>query len=235
MLRTDANGLLIPAVIGTDGDGTAYDTEELLFRVHVEMMAEIGKVFVEDDYRQICGQDVVTCCQIMCDRFGLGTDPIALRAERKRRLDLLLPLVQEMPGAVELYELIMSLAVPHPLVSSAAQQHIDIVLGVLGTRHRYTHIVSADTLGHRRLKPDAYPYEYTADLYGVPNGVCLTFEDTPHGAQSAWSAGWIVVAKPNRFVDISAFVACAHVIISPDRDLSHFHLRDVQPYLEPYR
>jgi len=167
----------------------------------------------------------------MIDTFGLKMEPEALKLERRRRLAKLLPQVREMPGAAKLYERIKAVGAPHALVSSATAPHIDTVLGFLGTRHRYHALVSADTLGHQRLKPDPYPYQYTAELFNADPMRCVTFEDTPHGAESAWQAGWIVVAKPNRFVSAKAFRYCAHIILSSHQDLGDFEFAAIEPYL----
>lgn len=216
------------AAICTDGDGTLWDTEEMLFGVYVDMLSERGRLFQPDDYRAIVGQSSERATEIVMTRFGLSEDPQAFTRERRALSNARLKDVKAMPGAERFLAKCAAAKLPIALVSSAIMAHISTMLDVTGFRPYFAELVVADTpeLGGRH-KPLPDPYLLGARKLGIEPRFCLGLEDTWHGALSAFRAGLLVAAAPHRFSPRERFTPeVAHYVIPEgetpaDLDLEH--------------
>jgi HAD superfamily hydrolase (TIGR01509 family) len=74
---------------------------------------------------------------------------------------------------------------------AAARQKMDLT----GLSAQFAELVSLDDVGS--AKPHPEPYLIAAARLGVDPGRCLVFEDSETGAQSAHSAGCVVVQVPD--------------------------------------
>lgn len=188
------------AAICTDGDGTLWDSEEMLFRIFIQMLAERGHDLTLDDYRAVVGQSTERATEILFARFGLDERPEAFIAERRSRIKASLPDVRAMPGAETFLAMGKEAGLPLALVSSAEMSHVSALLDLLDFRRFFRHVIVGDTPGLEGFhKPHPKPYLLAARRLGVDPALCLAAEDTLHGATSARRAGMIVLAAPHRF------------------------------------
>jgi beta-phosphoglucomutase-like phosphatase (HAD superfamily) len=221
------------AAICTDGDGTLWDSEEMLFRIFIQMLADRGHVFTLEDYRSVVGQSTEHATEIMFKRFCLNERSEDFIAERRARSIEILPQVRSMPGARAFLEMGVRAGLPIALVSSALTPHVSALLDLLDFRHYFTKIIVGDTPELQGcLKPHPKPYLLAARLLDVNPTRCLAVEDTHHGAMSAWRAGMIVVAAPHRFSPRENFPpTLAHHVLPEGKTLGDFNLAQVEHLL----
>lgn len=217
-----------------DLDGTLADTEELLFEIWVEMVAEIGGVFTLQDYIGIIGTPEDEKVPETLARFGSKEDPGAFYARFQARLkERMATGLKPMPGAEE--SLIKSAATHAPigLVTSATDWHAKHALDALGFK-KYFYPgarVTAETEGLTHRKPHPAPYLLAAKLLRVKAGGCVAFEDSVHGATSAKAAGMLVVGVPHRLTSREKLTEIAHYVIPEGKTIADFAFTDI-PHVE---
>jgi beta-phosphoglucomutase-like phosphatase (HAD superfamily) len=170
-----------------DFNGTLSDDEPLLYEVYAELFAEHGRPLTEEAYLdELAGNTEEEIIRRWLGRVDdeLIADRIARYIERAadgRTVD------DDVRAAVRY----AADRVPLGLVSAAAREEIDPVVGAAGLAGLFTVVVSSGDV--TQGKPHPEPYERAAQLLDVPPQDVVAFEDTEAGVASAKAAGMQVV------------------------------------------
>jgi beta-phosphoglucomutase family hydrolase len=100
--------------------------------------------------------------------------------------------IEPLPGVREFLEKLQAAGIPCAIGSSTPRQNIDYVLGIVGLRRYFSHIVAAEDVVHG--KPDPEVFLLCARRLSVAPDRCVVFEDAHVGIQAAHAAGMRVVA-----------------------------------------
>jgi len=226
-------GILYPRIeaIFYDLDGTLADTEELLFEVWVEMIAEHGGSFTIEDYLGIIGTPEDEKVPEILGRFGVEEDPKRFyrrfMANMKRRMAVDL---KPMPGAEASLKKSRATGAALGLVTSATDWHAKLALETLGFKgfFRPDLRVTAESDGLARRKPFPDPYLLAAKRARVKPYRCVVFEDSAHGIASARAAGMIAVGVPHRLSPREKLEGRAHHVIPEGKTIGDFDLGDIK-------
>lgn len=234
--RESVVGIFFPRIeaVFYDLDGTLADTEELLLRLWVEMLAEHGQVFTVEDYLGIIGTPEDEKVPELLARFGIAEDPKAFYARFTERLkDLIGTDLQARPGAETSLDKSRKIGAPLGLVTSATEWHADTALTRLGFKKRFhpSCRITAQTEGLQRRKPFPDPYLLAAKRLHVKPYRCVVFEDSRHGATAARKAGMIVVGVPHRLSPRDQLEGVAHYVLPDGQDIGDFEFTDIEHLL----
>ena len=231
-----AHGVLYPDVelICYDGDGTTWNTEEgLLFPIHREMLADRGHDLTEDQYRRIIGVEALQAAAIMIEAFGLTETPEAYMLERRARARPRLRDVPLMPGAAQSLTKSKASGATLAMVSAATREHVVTIAEACGVDRYFRHVITVETT--ERTKPHPDPYVHAMELVHAKPGRSVAFEDTRHGAESAYAAGMIVVGVPHRFSPREVFAGVAHYVLPDGQNIGDFDLSHIKDFFPQRR
>ena len=186
---------MIRAVV-FDLDGVLIESEQLWDRARKNVVAEHGGKWRDDATRAMQGMNSEEWAGYLHDTLDvdLPTEQIVdlvvddLLRQYRQHLPLL-------PGAVEAVRRIGA-RWPLGLASSSNRVVIDAVLEAAGLGDAFAATVSSDEVHRGKPAPDVY-LEAARLLHQPPNA-CAAVEDSTSGIQSASTAGFSVVAVPNR-------------------------------------
>lgn len=175
-----------------DLDGTLVDTESLAIATGMAAFAAHGHDVGLDFMHSLIGKDEPTSAGIMRAALpGVDLDAVGRdwRAGFDAGVDRGLALK---PGAAEL---LAGPDLPRVLVTSSGRDGAHRKLGIAGIAQSFVHVVTVNDV--TAPKPAPAPYLLAAQLLGVDPARCLVFEDSETGAESAWTAGCVVVQVPD--------------------------------------
>ena len=171
-----------------DMDGVLADNNDWHIRSWIAFAWKYG--------RQISPQDVVshfgnTNKDYLGFLFGrpvseseavrLGEEKEAMYREMYREQ------LEPLPGLLNLLEELRKHVIPIALGTSAPASNVDFILDGLGIRPYFSCLVDASQI--KKGKPDPEIYLKVAEKLGMPAKLCVVFEDSAHGIDSALAAG----------------------------------------------
>jgi HAD superfamily hydrolase (TIGR01509 family) len=174
-----------------DCDGVLVDSEALAKDVVLELIAEAGYTFSEQDYYQyLLGksreQDVATLNQ----QFNISISMDDLQQSEQRLLERFHTALQPTPG---IGDLLSQLDCDCCVASSSSLERIKLSLGLTGLRPYFAdNLYSASMVAKGKPAPDLFLF--AAQQMGYPPEQCIVVEDSPLGVQAAQAAGMFVVA-----------------------------------------
>jgi beta-phosphoglucomutase len=115
--------------------------------------------------------------------------------ERFRRV--FRPHAKPLPGLAELVAELHDAGIPMAVASSAIAKNVEFMVNVLGFRPYFRCLVTSEDVTHPKPHPEIYLK--TAEKLGVPPALCVTFEDSYVGVESAKRAGMKCVAIASSF------------------------------------
>jgi HAD superfamily hydrolase (TIGR01509 family) len=179
-----------------DMDGVLVDTEVWWHQVRVEVAAEFGKTWTDQDGLAIMGMNTRQWRALMRNRLGL---PIS-EDEIERTVVARMLARYESHGAPALdgaVDAVGRLRGRYALAvaSSAPPQIIETALASLGVRESIAATASSDEVELGKPAPDVYLL--AARRLGVDPARCLAVEDSLNGVLAARAAGMRVVLIPN--------------------------------------
>ena len=205
------------AAVWFDLDGTLVDTEPLMARAVIEVMAARGMAIGDAEVAATVGRSWTEAHQML----GVDAPLEVWLAEVFTTADELAAAgegVQVLDGGAELVRLLASRGATVGIVTGSTGPELDRALGVLGNgdplpvHHR---VVAGD---YRNGKPHPEPYLLAASRAGVDPSACLVFEDSMVGVASARAAGMIVVgttaANPPEASPAHQRLDLAHLVVS---------------------
>jgi HAD superfamily hydrolase (TIGR01509 family) len=178
-----------------DMDGTLIDSEPLWLKAEIEVMAEVGCHWDEQDQINCLGGPAERTERYMQERsqnikpYGYFINRLheVMRARITNELDLI-------PNALSLLEECKDAGINTALVTASSRDLMTIVLKRFppGT---FDVVVSGDDV--EKSKPDPAPYLLAAKQLSVDILKCLVLEDSLTGVQSGLSSGAKVIGIPH--------------------------------------
>jgi HAD superfamily hydrolase (TIGR01509 family) len=178
-----------------DMDGTLIDSEPLWLKAEIEVMAEVGCHWDEQDQINCLGGPAERTERYMQERsqnikpYGYFIDRLheVMRARISNELDLI-------PNALSLLKECKDAGIKTALVTASSRDLMTIVLKrfPIGT---FDVVVSGDDV--EKSKPDPAPYLLAAKQLSVDISKCLVLEDSLTGVQSGLSSGAKVIGIPH--------------------------------------
>jgi len=192
-----SNGRPAPAAIIFDMDGLLVDSERIWHIAEDEVFASRGHVYTDELRAGIIGMRMDEFMERLRAHFRIEEPLDALTAEVNANMLRLIPeMVQPLPGAAELLQLVRQRAWPVAIASSSPRCIIDATLRAQGWEELFRLRCSADEVARGKPAPDVYLQ--AARLLGVAPRHCLALEDSPNGARAAVAAGMTCYAVPDR-------------------------------------
>lgn len=178
-----------------DMDGTLIDSEPLWLKAEIEVMAEVGCHWDEQDQINCLGGPAERTERYMQERsqyikpYGYFINRLheVMRARITNELDLI-------PNALSLLKECKDAGIKTALVTASSRDLMTIVLKRFppGT---FDVVVSGDDV--EKSKPDPAPYLLAAKQLSVDILKCLVLEDSITGVQSGLSSGAKVIGIPH--------------------------------------
>jgi len=178
-----------------DMDGTLIDSEPLWLKAEIEVMAEVGCHWDEQDQINCLGGPAERTERYMQERsqnikpYGYFINRLheVMRARITNELDLI-------PNALSLLKQCKDAGIKTALVTASSRDLMTIVLKRFppGT---FDVVVSGDDV--EKSKPDPAPYLLAAKQLSVDILKCLVLEDSLTGVQSGLSSGAKVIGIPH--------------------------------------
>ena len=178
-----------------DMDGTLIDSEPLWLKTEIEVMAEVGCHWDEQDQINCLGGPAERTERYMQERsqnikpYGYFINRLheLMRARITNELDLI-------PNALSLLKECKDAGIKTALVTASSRDLMTIVLKRFppGT---FDVVVSGDDV--EKSKPDPAPYLLAAKQLSVDILKCLVLEDSLTGVQSGLSSGAKVIGIPH--------------------------------------
>jgi len=177
-----------------DMDGTLIDSEPLWLQAEIEVMAELGCHWDQQDQINCLGGPTERTEKYMQERsnnvkpygyFGKKLDEL-MEIKLANELEII-------PNARELLQDCKSAGFKIALVTASAGNLMRAVLKRFPNNF-FDITVSRDDV--EKSKPDPAPYLLAAKLLGVKNEFCVVFEDSPTGVESGLRSGAQVIGIP---------------------------------------
>jgi len=176
-----------------DCDGTIADSMPLHYIAWSQALAEHGCAFPEDLFYAWGGRPIDEIIASLNEMHSLHM-PVAEVALRKEALYF--DLLTQLKAVPEVLEHIHHShdRIHFAVVSGSARDSVTASLTTLGILDRFDTLVCAGD--YTRSKPHPEPFLLAAQRLGVDPALCLVFEDTDMGIQSATAAGMASVKVP---------------------------------------
>lgn len=188
-------GQIISAVI-FDLDGVLVDSEHVWDDARRKLTGELGGRWRGEATRAMMGMSSVEWSTYMHEALGIPLAPEEINRRVVERMEAIyrakLPLFPGAHGAVAR----MADRWPLGLASSSNRELIDYVLKAADLQGYFQVTVSSEEV--ERGKPGPEVYLEAARRMGIPPERCAAIEDSGNGIRSAYAAGMLVVAIPNR-------------------------------------
>ncbi len=180
-----------------DMDGTLIDTEPYWIEAESLLVEQHGGRWSAKQGLALVGSGLYGTADAL-KRAGVDMEPRAIidwLSEYVR--DKMTEQMPWRPGAVELIRTLHDAHIPCALVTmsfrSTAQALSDAMSTELGTE-AFQVVVTGEDVTYPKPHPEAYLQ--AAKSLGVEIGRCVAFEDSGHGAASAFSSGAITIGLP---------------------------------------
>jgi HAD superfamily hydrolase (TIGR01509 family) len=185
-----------PRAVVFDMDGLLFDTERLYQEAILTAAAELGVPMTVEVFRGFIGGSWVINRARMIDAYGEAYPCEALRDRWSSHFKLAIEKdVPLKPGALELLDLLDSIALPRAIATSSSRDTVRHHLGLHRLDGRFHHVVAAGD--YERSKPAPDPFLAAARLLDVPPESCVALEDSYNGVRSAAAAGMMTIMVPD--------------------------------------
>jgi beta-phosphoglucomutase family hydrolase len=173
-----------------DCDGTIADTMPAHYKAWVQALGEHNVEFPEAMFYEMGGIPTPRIIELLNERHGHNMPVMETVNYKEGLFEQLIPQVMPIEPVVNVireYDGKLPMA-----VATGGFRHIcHKTLDVLGLRHKFKAIVTAEDVTHGKPSPDIF-LEAARQL-GVDPKLCLAFEDANLGVQAAEAAGMQVV------------------------------------------
>ena len=178
-----------------DMDGTLIDSEPLWLKAEIEVMAEVGCHWAEQDQINCLGGPAERTERYMQERsknikpYGYFIN--RLHEVMKERITNELDLI---PNALELLKECKKAGIKIALVTASSRDLMTIVLKRF-PQGTFDIVVSGDDV--EKSKPDPAPYLLAAKQLSVDISKCVVIEDSLTGVESGLASGAQVIGIPH--------------------------------------
>ena len=189
-----------PAACLFDLDGLLLDTEPLHARAWQEAASHFGRPLQARELMALRGRRRHDCADQVRHWIATAGGPDLSREEllgvRQPIAEALLPTARPMPGAPELVQRCLDLAVPMALATSSSRDAVALKAAAHAWLKPIAVRVHGDDPELAAGKPAPDVFLLAAARLGVAAQDCWAFEDSPAGARSALAAGCRVHVLP---------------------------------------
>jgi beta-phosphoglucomutase-like phosphatase (HAD superfamily) len=195
-----------------DMDGLLIDSEGLMMRAYIRMVADDGRTLRTEDLKPFIGSPHRVGCTWLVENGFCQGPPEAVTT---RAMEIFLQMMADeqpppLPGVREIFALGEKLRLKRALVSSSTPYQVDPTMLVIGGhlgfkspwREQFHIVCTGDRVKNKKPAPDLYLLALE-ELKLQPEE-CLAFEDSPAGVTAAHAAGVRVCAIPNMHLDAEA-------------------------------
>jgi HAD superfamily hydrolase (TIGR01509 family) len=200
-------------------DGLLFDTERVYQDAIFAAAAELDIPMTLEVFLGFVGTPWLANRAQMIAAYGESYPCEALRERwydhfgRMAEVDLKLK-----PGAMELLDLLDSIALPRAIATSSSHAAVKHHLALHGLGERFGCVVAAGD--YERSKPAPDPFLLAARSLGVAPEWCLALEDSHNGVRSASAAGMMTIMVPDLLQATAEIESlCVHVAV----DLHEVH------------
>ena len=173
-----------------DCDGTIADTMPAHYKAWLQALGEYNVEFPEAMFYEMGGIPTPRIIEILNERHGHNMPVMETTRYKEGLFEQLIPQVMPIEPVVNVireYDGKLPMA-----VATGGFRHIcHKTLDVLGLRHKFRAIVTAEDVSRGKPAPDIF-LEAARQL-GVDPKLCLAFEDANLGVQAAEAAGMQVI------------------------------------------
>ncbi len=175
-----------------DFDGTIADTLPLHDKAYAEALDPYALSFSYSDY---AGMSTRKAISLIFEQNGRAlSDELLLALTKKKQFaanTLYHKAITFMPGAETLIHRLHEKNFRLFVASSGSRMNVNAGLEVLGIRHFFTGVVTADDVAHAKPHPDIFLKVIAA--YAIPPATAVVIEDALSGLQAAVAAGIDVI------------------------------------------
>jgi len=178
-----------PELIIFDCDGVLVDSEPIVNRVFVEMMAELGfELDYEDTLREFSGGSMSTRLQVTQQRLRWSVPPEFVDNFDRRLSEAMGRELRAVPGV---FEALAQLRMLWCVASNGSHEDMRARLGLAGLLAQFEpHLFSASEVGRAKPHPDLFLH--AARRMGAEPSRCAVIEDSVTGVQAGVRAGMAV-------------------------------------------
>lgn len=189
----------MPEAIIFDMDGVLSDSEPLICKSAIAMLAEKGIAARPEDFIPYVGTGEDSYLGNVARLHGHDLD---LTRDKARCYEIFIDLAPRelapIAGAVDFVRACRQRGLALALATSADRVKVDASLPAIGLAEAdFDAIVTADLVAHKKPAPDIFLQ--AARLLGKEPGRCLVVEDAPAGLQAAHAAGCRCLALTTTF------------------------------------
>ncbi len=176
-----------------DVDGVLIDSYQAHYKSWLQMFAEHGVSFTEQEFRGTFGR---TSNDIISALYGAELSDEDIRAWDDRKEALYRDIIREsfpaIDGAVELLDALHAAGFHLGVGSSGPPENIALTLECLGRANLFDAVVTRTDV--TRGKPDPQVFQIAGERLDAEPGQCVVVEDAPAGIEAANRAGMVSVA-----------------------------------------
>lgn len=216
-----------------DVDGTLVDTEELHRQAFNQAFIEmnLGWEWNQDRYAELLRVSGGL------DRLAGFVDQLAVAADEKRRLAVLVPAIHRektriygellgggsarlRPGVARLVDEARAAGLKIGFATTSATANVQALIAATfppASRGAITAVIGIDHVARRKPAPDVY--ELLLKTLRVPAEACVAFEDSANGLAATKAAGLYTIVTPSRWTRGQRFVG-ADLLLPSLGDLS---------------
>jgi HAD superfamily hydrolase (TIGR01509 family) len=188
-----------------DMDGVIVDTEPIQLEAFRLLLNEY-KIQVSDEFLQsLVGYSIQDNMADIQQKF-FQNRAFNITSAIKKRNDIYLSMIagqklSPLPGVMELISFCQQKNITLAVASSSDQRQVDTIMNRIVDNYRtvFDSVVTGDDV--QNTKPAADIYLRVVEQLRVPPELCLTFEDSRAGVESAKAAGVICFAVRNRYAE----------------------------------
>ena len=178
-----------------DMDGVLIDSENLYKVIEKELFDEVGIMIDHEEHALYQGSSNPVMWSKIKEKYGLSVplDELVHMTEVKViNYFGSLPVIQPMPGVVELLDRLKEKKIKLALASSSSIDVIRIILAKTGLEQFFE--IVADCTEAGAGKPDPAIFLLAQKKLGIPKENCVIIEDSTNGIKAALAAGIYCIA-----------------------------------------
>ena len=180
-----------------DMDGTMFDTEPIWQTFWEPALAQFGLPYQEGLAEECRGISGDVQAGIIRRRYGDDVDGMAVHhalfdVARKKFLEMTVPMK---PGLTELLAYFDERGIPMAVATGSDTDMAEHHLEANGIRHYFKHVIGGNEVERSKPFPDIFLEG--ARRLGTDPASTLVLEDSPAGAKSGTSGGFITVIIPD--------------------------------------
>jgi beta-phosphoglucomutase len=205
-----------------DVDGVLIDSYQAHYKSWLQMFAEHGVSFTEQEFRGTFGR---TSHDIIAALYGADLSDADIRTWDDRKEALYRDIIREsfpaIDGAVELLDALHAAGFHLGVGSSGPPENIALTLECLGRANLFDAVVTR--IDVTRGKPDPQVFQIAGERLDAEPGQCVVVEDAPAGIEAANRAGMASVALTGTAT--RAELSHAKLVVDSLRELTPERLR----------